>query len=64
MKRMSALTLHGSLAMCLGVPGHTVSDQQGHTPNLAQKPQPHPQQVFFISLTRVVSLGSPSPKTG
>lgn len=47
-------------ALC--VPWHTVSDQQGHTQNLAQKPQPRPQQIFYIPLTRVVSLGSPSPE--
>ena len=59
MKGVHASTLPVSLATCLG--WALASDRHGHTQKLAWKPPAPPQQISaYISLTRIVSLGSPS----
>lgn len=59
MKGVHASTLHVSLATCLG--WALASDRHGHTQNLAWKPPAPPQRISaYISLTGIVSLGSPS----
>ena len=62
MKRMSALTSHGSLAMCLVCALAHSEWPAGSHPKPCPETQPHSQQIFYISLTRVVSLGSPTPE--
>lgn len=49
MKRMSALTLHGSLAMCLGVPGeHSEWPAGSHPKPCPETPAPPPADFFHL----------------